>query len=166
MIDKDGYRPNVGIILCNDTGRVFWARRCGRDGWQFPQGGIKYKETAEQALFRELYEEVGLRPRHVQLMGRTRGWLRYDIPAQFLRMPQQQLFRGQKQIWFLLRLLGCDTDVRLDASTSPEFDQWRWVDYWSPLESIVAFKRPVYESALNELAPLLSTVANGRVPQR
>ncbi len=162
MIDKDGYRPNVGIILCNDDGQVFWARRCGRDGWQFPQGGIKYKETAEQALFRELYEEVGLRPRHVQLMGRTRDWLRYDIPREFLRMPQQRPFRGQKQIWFLLRLLGCDTDVRLDASTSPEFDDWRWVDYWSPLESIVAFKRSVYECALNELAPLLSAATSGR----
>src|SRR5216684_4093299 len=156
MIDKDGYRPNVGIILCNQHGKVFWARRCNRDGWQFPQGGIKHNETAEQALYRELYEEIGLKPGQVEVIGRTRDWLRYEIPKQYLRTPQQHCFKGQKQIWFLLRLVGQETDVRLDTSEAPEFDEWRWVDYWSPLECIVDFKREVYYSALMELAPLIA----------
>lgn len=159
MIDKDGYRPNVGIILSNAQGRVLWARRTGRDGWQFPQGGIMAHETAEQALYRELHEEVGLQERHVQIIGRTRDWLHYDIPNNFLRVPRQRRFRGQKQIWFLLRFMGADADVRLDLTDNPEFDAWCWVDYWSPLESIVAFKRGVYQSALRELAPLLDGVA-------
>lgn len=161
MIDRDGYRPNIGIILSNESGQVFWARRCGRDGWQFPQGGIKYRESVEQALFRELHEEVGLLPDHVEIIGRTRDWLRYEIPQQHLRWQQsghRQLrqFRGQKQIWFLLRLLAQESEVRLDATTTPEFDDWCWVDYWTPLDRIVAFKRKVYHSALTELAPLLS----------
>lgn len=158
MIDKDGYRPNIGIILSNAQGQVFWARRCGQDGWQFPQGGIKRKETIEQALYRELEEEVGLLPDDVQVIGRTRDWLRYDIPAHYRRAsthPTQVQFRGQKQIWFLLRLVGSESAVRLDASQAPEFDAWRWVDYWSPLEQIVDFKRQVYRLALTELAPLL-----------
>ena len=155
MIDKDGYRPNVGIILCNQQGQVLWARRSGRDGWQFPQGGIMAHESAEQALYRELHEEVGLREHHVQLIGRTRDWLHYDIPQHLVRVPRQRRFKGQKQIWYLLRFVGADADVRLDVSENPEFDAWRWVDYWSPLESIVAFKRAVYQSALHELAPLL-----------
>ncbi len=155
MIDKDGYRPNVGIILCNQQSQVFWARRCSRDGWQFPQGGIKHNETPEQALYRELYEEIGLKAEHVEVVGRTRGWLRYEIPKQYLRLPQQRPFKGQKQIWFLLRLLGQEADFCLNASRTPEFDEWRWVDYWSPLEFIVDFKRNVYHSALTELAPLI-----------
>lgn len=159
MIDKDGYRPNVGIILCNHQGRVLWARRSGRDGWQFPQGGIMVHETAEQALYRELHEEIGLHEQQVRLMGRTRDWLHYDIPKNFVRVPRQRAFKGQKQIWYLLRFIGDDTDVRLDLSDNPEFDAWRWVDYWSPLESIVAFKREVYQSALRELAPLLDDLA-------
>jgi putative (di)nucleoside polyphosphate hydrolase len=159
MIDEHGYRPNVGIILCNRDNRVLWARRCGQSGWQFPQGGIKPHESPEQALFRELHEEVGLGPEHVHIVGRTRDWLRYDIPAQFRRSPRATLFRGQKQIWFLLRLLGVDENVRLNACDHPEFDCWRWVDYWSPLGEIVEFKRGVYEQALRELEPLLSVTA-------
>ena len=79
--DDDGYRPNVGIVLFNSTGQVLWARRSRHDGWQFPQGGIEQGETVEQAAYRELYEEVGLRPQNVELVGRTRNWLRYDVPG-------------------------------------------------------------------------------------
>lgn len=155
MIDKDGYRPNVGVILCNDQGRVFWAQRRGRSGWQFPQGGIQRRETPEQALFRELYEEVGLEAQHVRVLGRTRNWLYYDIPQRFVHSSRAQVFRGQKQIWFMLRLLAGDEQVRLDVTTQPEFDAWRWVDYWTPVEEIVAFKRDVYIRALTELETLL-----------
>ena len=155
MIDRDGYRPNVGIILANPAGQVLWAHRCRCDGWQFPQGGIKRRETAEQALYRELYEEVGLAKEQVEVCGRTRDWLRYEIPGQYRRHVGGRVFRGQKQVWFLLRLTDCDSDVCLDRSPEPEFDAWRWVEYWSPLESIVAFKRAVYRSALTELAPYL-----------
>ncbi len=155
MIDRDGYRPNVGIILTNAEDQVFWARRCRCDGWQFPQGGIQRKESAEEALFRELYEEVGLESGQVEIRGRTRGWLRYDLPRAYQRPSGPRRFRGQKQVWFLLRFMGSEADVRLDRSASPEFDAWRWVEYWSPIDAIVAFKRKVYESALTELAPLL-----------
>lgn len=153
MIDERGYRPNVGIVLSNAVGQVFWARRCGRDGWQFPQGGVRAHETPEAAMYRELHEEVGLRPHHVALLGRTRDWLRYDIPDEFLHRPGA--FRGQKQVWFLLRLIGREQDVRLDACPKPEFDRWRWIDYWSAVEQIIAFKREVYQRALTELEPLL-----------
>ncbi|MDA8389658.1 MAG: RNA pyrophosphohydrolase [Gammaproteobacteria bacterium] len=156
MIDKDGYRPNVGIILANGEGQVLWARRCRCDGWQFPQGGIKRRETVEQALYRELYEEVGLVGDQVEICGRTRDWLRYELPGRYRRQVGSREFKGQKQLWYLLRLVGRDSDVRLDRSPAPEFDAWRWVEYWSPLESIVAFKREVYQMALTELAPYLA----------
>jgi putative (di)nucleoside polyphosphate hydrolase len=155
MIDETGYRPNVGIILCSQDDRVLWARRSGRNGWQFPQGGIKPHETPEQALFRELHEEVGLGPQHVEVLGRTNRWLRYEIPSKLRRPPSIRLFKGQKQVWFLLRLLGSDEDVRLDLSDNPEFDDWCWIEYWSALETIIAFKREVYRQALAELEPLL-----------
>lgn len=157
MIDEHGYRPNVGIVLCNSCNQVFWARRSGQDGWQFPQGGVRQQENVEQAMFRELYEEVGLAPLHVEILGRTRDWLHYDIPGDYRRNPHSP-FRGQKQIWFLLRLLGRDEDVRLNLSERPEFDAWRWIEYWSVLEHIISFKREVYQRALTELEPLLPPV--------
>jgi len=155
MIDSEGYRANVGIILCNPQGRLLWARRVGQDAWQFPQGGIKANETRKEALFRELYEEVGLSSSHVELVGSTQNWLRYDLPKRFLRHGSKPLCIGQKQIWYLLRLIGKDDDVKLDASEQPEFDGWRWVDYWFPLEEVVPFKRDVYRKALKELEPFL-----------
>lgn len=155
MIDEHGYRPNVGIILCNDAHLVLWARRSGQAGWQFPQGGVRPNESPEEAMFRELREEVGLTPAHVQVLGRTRDWLRYDIPPAFRRRSPGSAIRGQKQIWFLLHLLGSEADVCLDASERPEFDAWRWIEYWSALDQIVAFKREVYRQALTELAPML-----------
>lgn len=155
MIDSEGYRPNVGIILCNADGRLFWAKRIGQHSWQFPQGGIRRDESPEQAMFRELAEEVGLRPEHVQVVGCTKGWLRYRLPRHLIRRGNQPACIGQKQVWFLLRMLGDEEAVCLDSSERPEFDHWQWVDYWYPLRAVVAFKRQVYWRALRELAPLL-----------
>jgi len=155
VIDSQGYRANVGIILSNREGRVLWARRLGQDSWQFPQGGIKQNETPEQALYRELREEVGLKPEHVEIIGCTRGWLRYRLPKRFIRFRSKPVCIGQKQRWFILRLLADDEVVQLDLSDKPEFEEWRWVDYWQPLKEIVFFKRQVYKKALMELEAIL-----------
>jgi putative (di)nucleoside polyphosphate hydrolase len=141
--------------LTNDNGRLLWARRIGQDAWQFPQGGMRSDETPAEAMYRELEEEVGLYPQHVELMGATRGWLRYRLPRKYLRRSSRPLCIGQKQVWFMLRLLCDDNEVCLDSSLKPEFDNWRWVDYWQPLREVVSFKRNVYRKALYELAPLL-----------
>ena len=155
MIDADGFRPNVGIILANDHGQVLWARRIHQNSWQFPQGGIHPRESAEDALFRELYEEVGLERQHVEILGCTRGWLRYRLPQRMVRRHSQPVCIGQKQKWFLLRLTGGEDKVRMDLTGKPEFDGWRWVSYWYPLGQVVTFKREVYRRALKELAPRL-----------
>ena len=153
MIDSDGFRANVGIVLANDQGPVLWARRVGgRDAWQSPQGGINDGESPEQALYRELHEEVGLAAESVQVLASTRGWLRYRLPKRFIRKGQNPVCIGQKQKWFLLRMLGDDTDVRLDINEKPEFDRWRWVSYWYPLNQVISFKREVYRRAMKELA--------------
>ena len=164
MIDSEGYRPNVGIILCNADGRLFWAKRIGQHSWQFPQGGIRRDESPEEAMFRELAEEVGLRPEHVQVIGCTRGWLRYRLPKRLIRRGNQPTCIGQKQVWFLLRMLGGEETVCLDSSEHPEFDHWQWVDYWYPLRAVVPFKRHVYWRALRELAPLLFPVRLSKRP--
>lgn len=155
MIDSDGFRPNVGIILCNDDGNVFWARRIGHRGWQFPQGGIRRSETPLQAMYRELWEETGLLPGHVEVMARTRRWLRYRLPARLIRHGRRPVCIGQKQIWFLIRLEADETMVRFDCTGQPEFDGWQWVHYWRPVRDVIAFKRHVYRRALTELAPFL-----------
>jgi putative (di)nucleoside polyphosphate hydrolase len=155
MLDREGYRPNVGIILCNAKNEVFWGKRIREHSWQFPQGGIKRGETPEQAMFRELHEEVGLLPEHVSILGRTKDWLRYDVPTHWVKREWRGSYKGQKQIWFLLRLTGRDSDVSLRASDHPEFDAWRWNHFWIPLDAVIEFKRGVYELALNELARFL-----------
>ena len=155
MLDREGFRPNVGIILLNQKNQVFWGKRIRTHSWQFPQGGIKYGETPEQAMYRELHEEVGLTPEHVRIIARTRDWLRYEVPDHFIRRDARGHYKGQKQIWFLLQLMGRDTDMNLRATDHPEFDAWRWNEYWVPLEVVIEFKRDVYQMALTELARFL-----------
>jgi len=155
MLDRDGYRPNVAIVVANSKNLVFWGKRIREHAWQFPQGGIHPGETPEQAMYRELREEVGLASEHVKILGRTREWLRYEVPSQWIKREWRGSYRGQKQIWYLLRLVGRDSDVSLRASTHPEFDAWRWHDYWVPLETVIDFKREVYRLGLEQLAGFL-----------
>lgn len=155
LIDADGFRHNVGIIVSNAEGKVFWARRIGRDVWQFPQGGIFVDESPEQAMYRELHEETGLCANHVRILGTTPKWLKYRLPKRMIRHDKQPLCIGQKQMWYMLQFVGGDHDVCLDASTEPEFDHWRWVNYWHPLREVVFFKRRVYEQALDHFVGLL-----------
>lgn len=156
MLDQDGYRANVGVVLANPTGQVLWARRVGgRNAWQFPQGGIDQGETPEQALFRELYEEVGLTADRVRVLAQTDDWLYYRLPQRMRRKNVTPGFVGQKQKWFLLEMLGQDQDVNVAQSAKPEFDQWRWVSYYYPISQIVEFKREVYRRALLQLAAYL-----------
>ncbi|MEQ9450355.1 MAG: RNA pyrophosphohydrolase [Pseudomonadales bacterium] len=156
MVDADGFRPNVGIVICNRQSQVLWARRIGgHDAWQFPQGGINENEQPEEALFRELEEEVGLTAQHVQVIGQTRSWLRYRLPKKLRRHNSTPGFVGQKQKWFLLELTCAEGAIDMNGSPKPEFDGWRWVSYWFPLNQVIDFKREVYRRALKELAPHL-----------
>lgn len=152
MIDSDGFRPNVGIILTNNQRRLFWGRRVGQNAWQFPQGGIRTDETPEQAMYRELEEEVGLKPDHVEILGSTKGWLRYRLPPRYIRKNSNPVCIGQKQVWFILKVVCEESHFALDSTDKPEFDDWRWVSYWTPARDVVYFKRNVYNKALQELS--------------
>jgi len=155
VIDKEGFRANVGIILANCEGEVFWGKRIGQSSWQFPQGGIDQGETPLEAMYRELHEETGLLKQHVEVIGCTQSWLRYRLPKHMIRHRSSPTCIGQKQRWFLLRLTCPDTSVNLKATDLPEFDGWRWVDYSYPAKKVVYFKRKVYQRAMLELQPFL-----------
>lgn len=150
MIDADGFRANVGIVLTNSQGKLFWARRIGQQAWQFPQGGLMQDEKPEDALFRELHEEIGLSEADVKLIAETKDWLRYRLPKGLRRANSSPDFIGQKQKWYLLELVTDHERIDLAKHPEPEFDQWRWVSYWYPLRNVIAFKRNVYRRALKE----------------
>ena len=154
MIDREGYRANVGIILANKQGKLFWARRAGMDAWQFPQGGIRKNESVKKAMYRELREETGLKPHHVKILGATPGWLRYRLPERFIRRRANRVCIGQKQKWYLLKLLD-ESKIKLDITKRPEFDNWCWIDFWQPAEEVVDFKQQVYKKALQQFEPIL-----------
>ena len=155
MIDFDGYRPNVGIVICNRNGQVLWAKRCGQNSWQFPQGGINDNESAEQAMYRELYEEVGLQPKDVRILYVSKHWLRYKLPKRLLRYDSKPMCIGQKQRWFLLQLVGDEKNINMQTTKSPEFDGWCWVSFWYPVRQVVSFKKEVYRKAMKEFSGVL-----------
>ena len=137
MIDFDGYRPNVGIVICNKHGQVLWAKRFGQNSWQFPQGGINEGENIETAMYRELYEEVGLTKKDVRLIWASKYWLKYKLPKRLVRNEgncNQPVCIGQKQRWFLLQLTADESTINLKATKNPEFDGWRWVSFWYPVD--------------------------------
>jgi putative (di)nucleoside polyphosphate hydrolase len=156
MIDADGYRANVGIILCNSDAQVMWARRIGQDAWQFPQGGISEREDPMEAMYRELWEETGLKADSVKLLAATDSWLRYKLPKRLMRRSEPRCI-GQKQLWYLLQLDSDEASFDLGISGNPEFDHWKWVDYWYPADNVVFFKRRVYQCALAQLESSLPT---------
>lgn len=155
MIDQDGFRQGVGIILVNSRRQLFLAKRIGKDAWQFPQGGLQEGETPEEAMFRELKEEVGLLPSDVKVLGSTKRWLRYRLPVRLIRHYSMPLCIGQKQKWFLLKVVDDAVDFNLTHTDTPEFDAWDWVSYWYPLSQVVAFKRRVYNLAMKEFARIV-----------
>ena len=153
-IDAEGFRANVGIILANGNGKLLLGGRVGRKGWQFPQGGIFVGEDPVDAMYRELREEIGLQRDDVELLGVTQDWIRYRLPGKYIRRNSVPLCIGQKQRWFMLRLVCSDENLRFDLGEEPEFDRVRWVDYWRPVNEVIYFKRRVYAQALHELGSM------------
>lgn len=148
------YRPNVGVMLFNNAGNLFLARRADLpDVWQCPQGGIDDGETPEQAALRELWEETGTR--EAVILGSYPDWLAYDLPEHLIGVALGGRYRGQTQRWFALRYLGQDSDIRLDLHDPAEFTEWRWVAPTDVLSYDLGFKRPIYE----KLVPVLSRLA-------
>ena len=155
MIDSEGYRANVGIVITNNKQQVLLAKRFKQDSWQLPQGGIDSGESELDALFRELNEEVGLSREHVRVIAKTPKWLRYELPDCHVRRKQKPVCIGQKQVWFLLELTSNENKITLDSHNEIEFDDWQLVDYWRPIEDVIDFKKPIYEDMLKALAPVL-----------
>lgn len=159
IIDQDGYRLNVGIVVVNPAGQVLWCRRRGHaHAWQFPQGGMLPNESLLETMFRELKEELGLSSSDVTYVAQTQDWVSYTLPEQFIRKEQLPICIGQKQKWFLLMLKSGDDAIALDYSPEPEFDQWQWVDYWHPLTYVIEFKKTVYEQVLKEFEPIMKSI--------
>jgi len=156
MIDKQGYRLNIGIVLANDQNKLFWGKRRGQaNAWQFPQGGMQPNETYYSAMFRELYEELGLGPEDVEILSMSQRWRVYHLPKRYRRYDTKPLCIGQRQRWFLLRLKSDDHAINLNATEKPEFEDWAWVSYWQPVKKVIQFKRHVYRSVLKEFAEIL-----------
>jgi putative (di)nucleoside polyphosphate hydrolase len=167
MIDETGYRYGVGIILLNENRQVFFAKRIGMLAWQFPQGGMHEGETPEQSMFRELKEEIGLNPEDVEVLACSKRWLRYRLPTRLVRHHVTPLCIGQKQKWFLLRLVNKNAEFNLQGlgHGHPEFDSFAWVSYWYPLRQVVSFKRRVYVMALKEFAKVALARKNRAKPE-
>ena len=154
VLDKNGFRSNIAMIVSNGCGKVLLAKRIGQNSWQFPQGGIDGDEVPKDALFRELKEEVGLDQKDVEILKQSSQWFKYKIPPNLQRKRSKPVCIGQKQKWFFLKLVSDESNIKLDLTSNPEFDEWQWVNYWYPISAVISFKKKVYQQALREFAKL------------
>lgn len=147
--DLRRYRPNVGLALFHREGLVFLGKRAGADGpyqWQMPQGGMDKGESPREAAIREMQEEIGVKPEHVELLEETADWLTYDFPTDVRKkLSSRGRYIGQRQKWFAFRFKGRDSDVKLDTHT-PEFSDWRWAPLETTPDLVIPFKRATYEA--------------------
>lgn len=151
MKKEPGYRLNVGLIIVNDKGKLLLCKRKDINSWQFPQGGIDFGETPLKAAKRELFEEVGIKGSSVRLIGFMEEWIKYDIPKENRRKRLlQKNFKGQKQKWFMFKLIK-DMNICFENDPDSEFDEYKWVSYWYPLQSIIFFKKDLYRTVLCNL---------------
>lgn len=155
------YRPCAGAMLINGRGRVFVAKRLDTPGeaWQMPQGGIDKGEDPAQAVLRELREETGTDK--AEIIAESNRWRDYDLPEELIGKLWGGKYRGQRQKWFLLRFLGRDKDIDLQAHTPPEFSDWKWVGLDEVVALIVPFKRVLYGDIVEEFRPLVEDRAKG-----
>lgn len=150
------YRPCVGVMLLDAQGRIFVGERKDTSGaWQMPQGGIDPGEEPQEAALRELWEEIGVTKDKIEVIGQTSDWLTYDLPEHLLGKVWKGKYRGQKQLWFVLRFKGSDTDVNIETE-HPEFGRWKWSNAADLVSEIVPFKRDIYEALVKEFGALLA----------
>ena len=157
------YRPNVGIIICNDEGKLLWCKRKSGDGWQFPQGGIDEYEAPLEAVIRETYEEVGIEENKLKFIKENDRWINYDVPKE--KIPKyfslkNRKFKGQTQKWFLAKYLGLDEEINLSLHNQIEFTDWSWASYWHPVAAGVEFKRSAYREVLTDFLPFYNSYFN------
>ncbi len=162
MVDAESlpYRPCVGVVLIDARGLVFAGQRIdsppgASPAWQMPQGGIDDGEKPREAAYRELWEETGVTRDQVEFVGKTHGWVTYDLPPDLLGRVWGGKYRGQRQKWFLFRFKGRDTDIKI-ATDHPEFSAWRWILADEMVESIVPFKRAVYDQVIRSFRAYLA----------
>ncbi len=153
-IDRLPYRPCVGIVLFDARGRVFVAQRIDmkKDAWQLPQGGIDEGEEPKDAALRELKEEIGTA--NAEILGETKSWLNYDLPADLVGKVWRGRYRGQTQKWFAMKFLGDESEISPEDVAHPEFSAWKWTTFEDIPEYAVEFKRKIYQAVVDEFASI------------
>ncbi len=150
------YRKCVGMMILNSYNEILVGKRLDHPSghWQMPQGGIDENENPEEAVWREMMEEIGTNK--AQMIKKSNQWIKYKIPQQTLdKLPWGNIYIGQTQKWFAFRFTGNEKEINV-VTDNPEFSEWKWSQHNLLVENIVPFKKETYKKILNEFSDLFN----------
>lgn len=136
------------MVVVNKDKLVFVGKRTMPKSdkfWQMPQGGIDSGEEPEEAVKRELQEELGCEEDDFEIIAISKQWYSYEIPKHM----RKRHFTSQRQKWFLIQFNGTDDDIDVSQDRA-EFSKWKWVEFQDVPKLVIDFKKDVYKKVLKD----------------